>query len=800
MIFFNRKVFSVFLMIPLLIGQVLAELQLTENGKTRYQIILPSNASDNLKYAANELKINLEQASGAVFMIKKASTLKNDFQIILQERDPALKTGEFLIRTDGKKLQFSGGGESGIHNAVHDFLENDCGYIWYDARGGKKVPDLSNFKLPEINRKKHYPFVFRSMSADYFFSWPGAHIFLYRNGINFKTRLFKLPGMNQSSLKFQKNGILTGNGVNDFRWATPSSHTFFDYIPDSPGKSRIQALKGKGYFKKHPEWFSMNPQGKRIVRQLCFSNSHLRAEFKKNFYTHVKNTPSMNIFSVSAFDFPGQICYCEKCKNTVKKYKTNGAPVFLFVKELAEAVQKDFSDIKICTYAYRKEQTEIPPEGLKFPDNVIIEFCPIDDDMSKHWNSESNIGTYRNLKKWREICSNIFTWHYVNPWTFGTVTVLPLGNVYRCAQDIVLARKAGVTGCKLSHQVGVSSMTGFTELQSYLMARLMRNPDLDIDYLIDDFMKFEYGAAAPLMRKYLNELEAVAKGTDVFVKWNAVVGVWNSFLKSRDMVRWQGYFDEMERLTAKDFEINFSVRRVRIPLDIMTLHFFRRIKKDVPNYKTDVNTLGTRISTVYHRATAAFYQKNIPAIKNHKEKHDKALDRLVSKLLIQQGTEPKVLPREIFGKTDSALIFEFFPEVMGKSISVKDNMAAWGQAMFNDKATQGFPIQILAYDSVKGLWDTVSEIRSAQVGTEGKYCFYNIGKTAITPSFEMRIHFKGYKNLFRIFPGEVWMPGTDDSVTVYVSLKLTGPKYYPGSQKKNSIACDRIVIVRKSND
>ena len=132
---------------------IFADIKLTENGKTAYRIVLPSDASDNLKYAAHELKIHLEEAAGTKFSVVKGTPEKNGKLIILREQDPKLKTGEFLIRTEGNRLLLSGGGESGIHHAVHDFLETDCGYIWYDARGGKKVPDLKNFKLKETDRK-----------------------------------------------------------------------------------------------------------------------------------------------------------------------------------------------------------------------------------------------------------------------------------------------------------------------------------------------------------------------------------------------------------------------------------------------------------------------------------------------------------------------------------------------------------------------------------------------------------------------------------------------------------------------
>ena len=114
-----------------------ADLQLTENGKTEYRIVLDRDASDNLKYAAHELKIHLEEASGAEFPVVKESSGKTDREIVLNENDPKLEPGEFLVRTERKRLYLSGGGESGIHHAVHDFLETDCGYIWYDARGGK---------------------------------------------------------------------------------------------------------------------------------------------------------------------------------------------------------------------------------------------------------------------------------------------------------------------------------------------------------------------------------------------------------------------------------------------------------------------------------------------------------------------------------------------------------------------------------------------------------------------------------------------------------------------------------------
>ncbi|MBO5724920.1 MAG: DUF4838 domain-containing protein, partial [Lentisphaeria bacterium] len=617
---------------------------------------------------------------------------------------------------------------------------------------------------------------------------------LYRHGMNAKTRLFPLPGMKQKSFKIPV-------GVNDVRRASPASHTFFDYIPDKPGKSRISFLKKKGYFQSNPEYFTLEKNGKRVPqKQLCFSNKNLRSEFTKNICEHIRRTPQMNIFSVTAYDFPGEICYCNPCQAAVRKYKTNGAPVFLYVKELAQKVKKEFPHVMIWTYAYRKEQTEFPPVGLTLPDNVIIDFCPIDDDMSKPLDSPVNAETYRNLQNWKKVCPNVWMGYYVSPYCFSHMAVPVFGNVYRVIRDFALCRKAGVTGFGIDHAPGNPTMGGFIELQTYLMARLLRDPDLDAEHLIDDFMAFEYGKAAGLMRKFLNESEKIAAGATSFISWSSKIGAFAQFYKGKDVVRFQGYFDEMERLTKADPKANFAVRRVRMSLDLVTLNFYSRIRKEVPGYKMDVKKLGERVLITFHESANAFYSgNNNVQIRDWKKRHIQGMETMVRNLTLRMGSDPKPLPADLFGKTDPALIYEFYPLPRGKSRQVADKDAAWGYALLNEGKVQGFPILVLQYETVRNIWKNFFKLEKAKEGMEGKYSFYFAGTTQISPNYNLRFHFPGYKYICMINPGEVWLPGMDDTVYIYISLKFTGPKYYKGSKLKDSVSCDRIVIVRKTN-
>ena len=83
------------------------------------------------------------------------------------------------------------------------------------------------------------------------------HLFLFRNRIN------QIGGNYENVLRKDLKGRLPVR----MRENPPGCHTFFRYIPPE-GRN--------GYFKDHPEFFSLGKDGKREPRQLCFSNPELR--------------------------------------------------------------------------------------------------------------------------------------------------------------------------------------------------------------------------------------------------------------------------------------------------------------------------------------------------------------------------------------------------------------------------------------------------------------------------------------------------------------------------------------------
>ena len=80
-------------------------------------------------------------------------------------------------------------------------------------------------------------------------------------------------------------------------------------------------------------------------------------------------------------DYGGKFCYCPECLKREKQYGTPCGAFFEFLAEISREIKKDYPLLKIATLAYRKEQTEIPPKGLLFPDNFVVIFAPIDDNI-----------------------------------------------------------------------------------------------------------------------------------------------------------------------------------------------------------------------------------------------------------------------------------------------------------------------------------------------------------------------------------------------------------------------------------
>lgn len=133
-------------------GIARGEVPLARDGRTRYQIVTPADATAVDDYAARELSLYLEQITGAVFPVFAPDAM--------HEAEPALFIGissqslrhlgpdpldslgdqEHVARSIGENVFLYGKGAHGNLHAVMEFLEHSLGWRWYSVFEPPVIP------------------------------------------------------------------------------------------------------------------------------------------------------------------------------------------------------------------------------------------------------------------------------------------------------------------------------------------------------------------------------------------------------------------------------------------------------------------------------------------------------------------------------------------------------------------------------------------------------------------------------------------------------------------------------------
>ncbi len=544
-----------------------APLRLAENGKTAYKIVVPAKATEVDKFAAKELQFFLKKISGA------------DFQIVNTAQTPAIFIGDAksktladqvnVIETRGKNLHLYGGGLHGTIWAVYELIENQFGCIFFNAHGELYIPQQKTLLLNEMKKTTRYAFPARAIMNWFYADKETMTLAFYRNRQN-----ILLHGITQPRYPGKNPGIVT-------RFETfVGEHSFSMLIPSGLKKqsswishnAALPFLRNKQYFKEHPEYFSLDANGKRVPNwHLCLSNPALRKELTKNavlFYeAEKKRTGIEGVIQISANDIATRLCYCKNCVALEKKYGTKGGPLYDFTIEIA----RKYPHIPFRTTAYQRSLTQTPPNiKLNWPKNLQLIFAPINGDYARSWESNKFDRTdYKDFTGWAKITRNILVWHYPCPYNrdrdkFFIET--PNFMLDRLAGDIRTMAKEKIEGSYFEHDSGgIQYGTNFSELQAYVMLKLFQNPALDADKLADKYIFAYYGPAAKAVKKYHDSLASAMRD---FVKRG---GKWNyrsmdsDFLNSKNLLAWDKMMDEAEKVATGIYA--FRTRLLRLGLD-----------------------------------------------------------------------------------------------------------------------------------------------------------------------------------------------------------------------------------------
>ncbi len=546
------------------------------------KVVCIKDASSIDKLAVKELCGHLKQITGEEYTCVEENAVAEGEQCIFvglsdlakKRLGTASRLSEIneqgcVVQGHKGDLFLYGKGRHGNLYAVYEYLENKLGCRWLTAFDDVYVPKLDKLTFEEgASVVKKYGFTMRSLMNWFYLDKRRAVRFEYRNRQNLLLNCVNdMKGVEQYH-------VIAGPGVHVLNTIMPG------FSKNAGINAASKLIECKDYFAVHPEWFSLDENGKRVnTRQLCFSNPELRKELTKNaliFHKFQTEKNGKSYLTIDLNDIAYNMCRCENCAALQKKYNTPGAPFFDFMAEICNA----HPEIEFVTLAYQRSLTQHPPVGYpNFPKNLTIIFCPINGLYSDTF-EHGNQADLADMQAWTKLAKEVWLWYYPNTYTSGgfkAPVVPPIGNFERIAEDIRTMAKCNVTATYFEHDAGgITTRTNLSEMQSWVMFKLFENPDRDVQALKKDFAEHYYGKAANMILQFANELEAgrkdaVAKN----IKWYYNMQKYH-YLTPENLVKWNKMFDDASAMV--DDTIRWRLDLARAGLDCACVEYLFNTK------------------------------------------------------------------------------------------------------------------------------------------------------------------------------------------------------------------------------
>jgi hypothetical protein len=501
------------------------EIVLAEDEASRYRIVVPSAATEHELKAANVLKTYLLQISGTALPIVAADEARSKYEIVLGQNDRldeltiglnlnTLKEDGFLIKTDSMRLIIAGGNEKGTLYGVYTFLEKYLGCRMYSPTV-KIIPEQKRIALGSINDLQVPVITFRD--THYRVTWHDEYTDWHK-------------------LDHDENGERTSWGM----WC----HTFNALVPPET------------YYDEHPEYYAM-VNGKRIPTQLCLTNPEVLEITISNLRKKIAAQPDAIYWSVSQNDNKN-FCTCNNCKAIDDFEGSPSGSIIQFVNQVAD----EFPNKMISTLAY--EYGRRAPKTLKPRENVNIMLCSI--EAFRHMpiaEDPASADFVRDVEDWEKIAKDIIVWDYVVQ--FNNL-VSPFPNLHVLQPNLKFFADHGVNAM---FEQGNREVGGeFAALRAYMITKLLWNPSENADTIMNDFLKGYYGAAGPVIRRYIDEMrDALLKAGKPLRIFGTPIEAASTYLTPALIQQYEKIFDEAETIVADSAIILERVKIARQPLE-----------------------------------------------------------------------------------------------------------------------------------------------------------------------------------------------------------------------------------------
>lgn len=739
-------------------------LTLAEKGRTEYQIVIPENASDTIKNSANELKSWLKKSTQADFPVVSEQNKgnKNIFLAGGTEKGNSLNLDGWKIQVRDNNIYLSGDSDRGTFYVVCDFLERYADIRWLTL-DITSVPPKERITVPDTLDLNGIP------------AFPEYRLYyLYVSDTSQRNEeYFTLAAHNKGNWV-----MLSRYGTGKVYGSPAAGHTYLDYAKDFP-----------------EEICWMNNQGVRVKvlkttgGQICYTNPEVRKRFIEKLRSYIasdreKGKPYPTLYDISQNDC-GTPCFCPECKAEAEKYGVGGM-VVNFTNAVADGIAVDYPEITIQMFAY-KEAEKV--SGVKCRPNVMVRVAGMDTefngavkrDVMRPFDDPCNRGYSDLLKVWSGVSSKIAIWDY---WKmYYEPFANPKGGILDRGEYLRSYHALGTKSIFIEAEISEEKPESFYDLRLYTALKLLDDPQKNITVLAKDFGKRVYGKAEAPMWEYLNLLETRMKEEKSPLAKSSPAN--RKYLDEAFFRKAYTLLDQAEKLAADQPQVLPLIQQERLVVDLCLLNM-PKMRKKLSDFVSS-ETLLKRLWQEYEVYLNRYWQKegNPARLQKIREKLEAALNR-------------PPLPERFKNQSCIDLIWadiQAFSKIVGDADAVTGKAREVDPVYYAGKENfhaRDFEFGIYSHQLKKGLLE--GKIPKKEMFKDEKYHFYYMGRTALTESCVMWLHWTwafGFK-LDTVFDPQ----NSTMTYDVYVSLKFQGPSYVSGSQNPDAIRTDRIVFVR----
>ncbi|MBJ6367426.1 DUF4838 domain-containing protein [Snuella sedimenti] len=499
------------------------KLELVTNGEANYEIVVLDNASKKSHGSAEILQNYIRQISGVNLAIVSESAQSADIAKIYvgTPSEENIEEHAIHIYTDKDNLIITGGSDLTVRQAVYEFLEVFLNCKWY-APDAEAVP---NNKIIALNKPIDYKYTpeitTRTVHSRLFYENPD---FADKHKVTTEAFPYYVP--------------------------TARVHTFHKFVPEEV------------FYKTHPEYFALRGN-KRLPTQLCLTNEEVYNIVRDSVAALFDQFPEASVISVSQNDNQ-QYCTCEHCKAIDAAEGSPSGTMIQFVNKIAA----DYPDKTVSTLAYQYTRK---PSKTRPLDNVLITLCSIECDRSGPI-EEKCVDFANDLKGWKELTENIRIWDYT---TQFTNFLAPFPNIYTLQPNIKFFRENHARWIFEQHSSNPSELF---ELRSYIMAKLLWNPDRNMDELITEFTNGYYEEAGVYIKQYVDLIhDKIQEDNNFFLfLYGDPSQAFSSFLNSELLATYDGFFNKAEEVVAQNNTVLKRVKEARLSVDYAILEAYKK--------------------------------------------------------------------------------------------------------------------------------------------------------------------------------------------------------------------------------